>query len=294
MADPLSISLAVAPLAISSAVSLRTCISCIADAPNELKSTARNLESIEASCEALEALALDSYGSPPVLQAPSIEAAKVAEAAALVDNLKKCRRSCEAFEMMLRKWTGMEIISSANESKMSLKGRFVLGFWNKDRVATINVEINNYRNVLHFAVQRIQVAMQIDSSRQISGLREDLGKKLTDTVKRLSQIQDAIEACNSSQLRGSDVLDREEIVAQRDTLAETVINLGALYFEMRHTEQPGFVIGDVTSGDGAKVFAGAPADLLQKCRVRVGNVRSGNNSQVFVGGSNPNQTFHFT
>jgi hypothetical protein len=146
--DPFSITvgaLGITGFATSSIVQLRDFINGLAEAKEVVQDIASNLEGIERPLAALEKLSI-SDGATSTAAKEDLKKAGVAEA------VNKCGDACDEFTKNLKKWT-----KHSSTTKLSLRDRFSVGVWNKEKIRTFRTQVQSCEATVEFAVASTQL-----------------------------------------------------------------------------------------------------------------------------------------
>jgi hypothetical protein len=146
--DPFSITvgaLGITGFATSSIVQLRDFINGLAEAKEVVQDIASNLEGIERPLAALEKLSI-SDGATSTTAKEDLKKAGVAEA------VNKCGDACDEFTKNLKKWT-----KHSSTTKLSLRDRFLVGIWNKEKIRTFRTQVQSCEATVEFAVASTQL-----------------------------------------------------------------------------------------------------------------------------------------
>lgn len=154
MSDPLSIFLGVAGVVIPCAVSLKTLIDGLIDAPDDLRRISMLLNGIEKSVEVLKGLPPGLCGSGVV----SPQASRIIEILDLPESLKSLGNICQEFEATLRRWTDSAPPSNGtSQTKMSFKARVKIGAWHKAKITAMKDNVKFHKSVVELSVQTLQM-----------------------------------------------------------------------------------------------------------------------------------------
>ena len=146
--DPFSITvgaLGITEFAISSIVRLRDFINGLAEAKEVVQDIASNLEGIERPLAALKKLSI-SDGATSTAAEEDLKKAGVAEA------VNNCGDACDEFTKNLQKWT-----KHSSTMKLSLRDRFSVGIWNKEKIRTFRTQVQSCEATVQFAVTSTQL-----------------------------------------------------------------------------------------------------------------------------------------
>jgi hypothetical protein len=126
--DPFSIrvgALDITDFAASSIVQLRNTINGIAEAKDMVQDIASTSEGIERPLAALEQLSISD-------EATSIAAKEDLKKAGVAEAVNRCGDACAKFIQNRQKWT-----KHSNTAQLSLRDRFSVGVWNKEKICTL-------------------------------------------------------------------------------------------------------------------------------------------------------------
>jgi hypothetical protein len=146
--DPLSITastLGITQFAISSIVQLHDFINDLAEAKEVVQDIASNLEGVQRPLAALEELII----SDPI----TYTAAKAdLEKTGIVEAVNNCGQTCANFTDNLKRWT-----KHSSDTKFSLRDRFSVGVWNKEKIRTFRMQVQSCKATVQFAITSTQL-----------------------------------------------------------------------------------------------------------------------------------------
>lgn len=146
--DPFTIAagaLGITDFAISSIDYLHNSITGLAEAKDVVEDVASNLKAIQCSLIALGELRI-SDNIIYTLAKQDLEKAGVPEA------VNNCGEACDSFAKKLEQWT-----KHSSGTKFSLKDRFRVGVWNKEKIRTLRTQVQTCQSTVQFAVQSTQL-----------------------------------------------------------------------------------------------------------------------------------------
>jgi Fungal N-terminal domain of STAND proteins len=146
--DPLSITasaLGITQFAISSIVQLHDFINDLAEAKDVIQDIASNLEDIQRPLAAFEELTISDF--------TTYTATKVdLETTGAVEAVNTCSQACADFKENLKQWT-----RHSSGTKISLRDRFSIGIWNKEKIRTFRMQVQSCQATVQFAIISIQL-----------------------------------------------------------------------------------------------------------------------------------------
>ncbi len=146
--DPLSItasSLGITQFAVSSIVQLHDFINNLAEANEVVQDITSHLEGVQRPLAALEELA--------ILDPIAYTAAKAdLEKTGVVEAVNNCGQACANFTDNLKRWT-----KHSSDAKFSLRDRFSVGIWNKEKIRTFRMQVQSCQATVQFAVTSTQL-----------------------------------------------------------------------------------------------------------------------------------------
>lgn len=146
--DPFSITagvIGITSAATTSIVQLRSLIDSLSEAKDEVADITTSLTNIERPLAALERLSISDGAT---LNAFKEDMCKVGVAEAV----NSCGDACKRFQKDLTKWT-----KHSSATKLSLRDRFSVGVWNKEKIRTFRTQLQWCETTLHFAVTSTQL-----------------------------------------------------------------------------------------------------------------------------------------
>jgi hypothetical protein len=189
--DPLSITastIGITQFAISSIVQLHD-FNNLAEAREVVQDIASNLEGVQRPLATLEELNISDLAT--------YTAAKVdLEKTGVVDAVNNCGQACANFTDNLKQWT-----KHSGSTKLSLRDRFSVGVWNKEKIRTFRMQVQSCQATVQFAITSTQLyaslyilgsRMYADAPERIVQLRSEYTSE-TDREKLKTQLQ-ALEA----------------------------------------------------------------------------------------------------
>ncbi|RYP70907.1 hypothetical protein DL771_005157 [Monosporascus sp. 5C6A] len=265
--DPFSITvgaLGITGFATSSIAQLRDFINGLAEAKDVVQDIASSLEGIERPLSALENLSVSD-------EATSIAAQEDLKKAGVAEAVNKCGHACDQFTKYLKKWT-----QHSSTKKLSLKDRFSVGVWNKEKIPVI----------------------QLRSEKMSERDREDLKKQLQNLETKIQEhldftIQKQDEARKRKQELQKKPEDEEDGGAQRTLaineveeqsclLEADLVSCGVVFSQLR-SQRTGQEIGNVITTDNSKALVGLPESVVGKVHLRIKDVTTQRNSAAVVG-----------
>lgn len=146
--DPLSITagaIGITQFAISNIAQLYDTINNLAEAEEVTQDIASTLEGIQRPLAALENLAI----SDPLIY---IAAKADLEKTGIVEAVNNCGQACANFADNLRRWT-----KHSTTTKLSLRDRFSVGVWNKEKIRTFRIQVQSCQDTAQFAITSTQL-----------------------------------------------------------------------------------------------------------------------------------------
>ena len=146
--DPFSITvgtLGITGFALSSIEHLRDLIGSFADAKDVVQDITSNLEAIQHPLTTLEQLTISDH-------ATYAEAKSDLEITGVVEAVNRCGQACADFTWKLQQWT-----KHSNNSKLSLRDRFSVGLWNREKIRTFRTQIQSCQAIVQFAIESTQL-----------------------------------------------------------------------------------------------------------------------------------------
>lgn len=146
--DPLSITaggIGITQFAISSIVQLHDTINDLAEAEEVAQDIVSTLEGIQRPLAALEKLSI----SDPLVY---ITAKADLEKTGIVEAVNNCGRACTDFVDNLKRWT-----KHSTRTKLSLRDRFSVGVWNKEKIRTFRMQVQSCQDTVQFAIASTQL-----------------------------------------------------------------------------------------------------------------------------------------
>lgn len=146
--DPFSITagaIGITGSATTSIVQLRNLIGGLSEAQDLLADIASSLTNINRPLAALKQLSI-SDESTSVAAKEELRKAGVAEA------VNKCGNACNEFSKNLTKWT-----KHSSTAKLSLRDRLSVGVWNREKIRTLNMQLQSCEATVQFAITSTQL-----------------------------------------------------------------------------------------------------------------------------------------
>ena len=146
--DPFSITvgaLGITGFALSSIDHLRDLIGSLADAKEVVQDIASTLEAIQRPLTSLEQLTIADH-------ATHAEAKSDLENTGVAEAVNRCGQACADFTRRLQQWT-----KHSNNSKLSLRDRFVVGVWNREKIRTFRTQVQSCQAIVQFAIESTQL-----------------------------------------------------------------------------------------------------------------------------------------
>ena len=145
--DPLSITasaLGITQFAISSIVQLHDFINDLAKAKEVVRDIASNLEAVQRPLAALEDLAISNPSTYTTAKGDL-------ERTGVVEAVNSCGQACANFTDNLKRWT-----RHSSGTKISLRDRFSVGIWNKEKNRTFRMQVQSCQATVQFAITSTQ------------------------------------------------------------------------------------------------------------------------------------------
>ncbi len=146
--DPFSITvgaLGITDFAISSIEKLHNFINSLAEAKDIVQDIAANLEAIQRPLAALAEIKISDKGAYNVAT-EDLKKTGVAEA------VNQCGQACAEFEKKLEQWT-----KHSSNTKFSLRDRFSVGIWNKEKIRTFRTRIQSCQDIVKLTIESTQL-----------------------------------------------------------------------------------------------------------------------------------------
>lgn len=146
--DPFSISmgaLGINEFALSSIKTLHEFINGLAEAKDEVQDIASNLDAVQRTLVALQELKITD-------ETTQTEAKKDLKKTGVVETVNGCGKACDDFDKELKKWT-----KHSSSTKLSLRDRFSVGVWNKEKIRTFRMKVQSCQTMVQFAVTSTQL-----------------------------------------------------------------------------------------------------------------------------------------
>lgn len=146
--DPFSLTagaIGITNIATTSIVELRSLIESLSEAQDVVADIASSLDNIERPLAALEQLSIPNEATSVAVKEDLCKAG-VAEA------VNSCGDACKKFREDLTKWT-----KHSSATRLSLRDRFSVGVWNKEKIRTFRTQLQWCENTVHFAVTSTQL-----------------------------------------------------------------------------------------------------------------------------------------
>ncbi|RYP59021.1 hypothetical protein DL769_008712 [Monosporascus sp. CRB-8-3] len=287
--DPFAITvgaLGITGFASSSIVKLRDFINGLAEAKDLLQDIVSNLEGIERPLAALEKLSIPDEATSTAAQ-EDLKKTGVAEA------VNKCGHACDNFAKNLKKWT-----QHSRTTKLSLRDRFSVGVWNKEKIRTFRIQVQSCEATVQFAVASTQLIVQLRSEKMTETDRKDFKKQLQSLETKIQEHLDLTrqqqdEARKRKQELREEPEDEEDGGAQRTLAIKEVeeqscllesdqVSCGVVLSQLR-SKRTGQEIGNVVTTDDSKALVGLPESVVGKVNQWIKDVTTQRNSVVAVG-----------
>ena len=146
--DPLTITtsaIGITQFAISSIVQLHDFINDLAEAKEVARDITSNLKGVQRPLAALEELTI----SDPTTYAT---AKADLEKTGVVEAVNNCGQACANFTDNLKRWT-----KHFSGTKISLRDRFSVGVWNKEKIRTFRMQVQSCQATVQFAITSTQL-----------------------------------------------------------------------------------------------------------------------------------------
>ena len=146
--DPFSITvgaIGITDIALRSILELRNLIDNLSEAQDEVADVNSSLVNIETPLAALQELKISDETTSVALK-EDLKKAGVAEA------VNSCGSACKKFNENLTKWT-----KHSKDTKLSLRDRFSVGVWNKEKIRTFRTQLHYCEATVQFAVTSTQL-----------------------------------------------------------------------------------------------------------------------------------------
>jgi hypothetical protein len=146
--DPFSITagaIGITSFATTSILQLRSLVDSLSEAQDVVADVSSSLANIERPLAALEQLRISDEAILVAVK-EDFRKAGVAEA------VNSCGDACKKFSDNLTKWT-----KHSSATKLSLRDRFSVGVWNKEKIRTFRTQLQWCEATAHFAVASMQL-----------------------------------------------------------------------------------------------------------------------------------------
>ena len=146
--DPFSITvgaIGITDVASRSILELRNLIDNLTEAQDVVADVSSSLVNIERPLSALEELSISDEATSVAIK-EDLKKAGVAEA------VNSCGSACKKFNENLTKWT-----KHSKDTKLSLRDRFSVGVWNKEKIRTFRTQLHYCEATVQFAVTSTQL-----------------------------------------------------------------------------------------------------------------------------------------
>jgi hypothetical protein len=143
--DPFTITvgaLGITDFAISSIGKLHELINSLAESKDLVQDIAANLEAVQRPLAALAEIKISDKGAYNAAT-EDLKKTGVAEA------VNQCGQACAKFAEKLEQWT--------SHSKFSLRDRFSVGIWNKERIRTLRTRVQSCQVIVQLAIESTQL-----------------------------------------------------------------------------------------------------------------------------------------
>ncbi|KAI5924519.1 hypothetical protein F4810DRAFT_664018 [Camillea tinctor] len=287
--DPLSITasaIGITGFATSSIVQLHDFINSLTDAKDVVQDIASNLQGIERSLATLETLCISDETTSAAAK-EDLKKAGVAEA------VNRCGDACSDFTKNLEKWT-----KHSSTKKLSLRDRFLVGVWNKEKIRTFKSQVRSCEAIVQFAVVSTQLAVQLRLEKMSETERENVNTQLQSLKTKIQEHLDLIkqqkdEAEERKRELEEESDDEEDGGAQRTLAIKEIekrlrlletdqVSCGVVFSQLR-SKETGQEIGNVITTDDSRALVGLPESVVGKINQRIRDVTTQNKSAAVVG-----------
>ncbi|KUJ10179.1 uncharacterized protein LY89DRAFT_656845 [Mollisia scopiformis] len=289
--DPLSITasaIGITQFAISSIVKLHDIINDLAEAKEVARDIASNLEGVQRPLAALEELTI-SDRTIYITTKADLEKTGVVEA------VNNCGQACADFADNLKRWTKH---STGTTTKISLRDRFLVGVWNKEKIRTFRMQVQSCQAIVQFAITSTQLIVQLRSEQTSEIHREqlktqlqaletqiqeyiDLAKKQQDEAQR--RRQDLQEQPGDEEDGGAQrALATQEVEKQKGLLEADQVSSAVVFLQVR-SKRTSQDISNIIISDDSKALVGMPESVVGEVNQRIKGVTTKNRSAAAVG-----------
>lgn len=146
--DPFSITagaMGIAGVATTSITQLHSLVSGLTGVEDLVQGIVSHLEGVQRSIAVLEQVKISD-------EATSVAAKQDLEKAGVAEAVNKCGSACDEFEKSIKRWT-----KHSSLEKVSLRDRFQVGIWNREKIATFRVQLQSCEAILMLAVNSTQL-----------------------------------------------------------------------------------------------------------------------------------------
>ncbi|PSN59263.1 hypothetical protein BS50DRAFT_537746 [Corynespora cassiicola Philippines] len=287
--DPFSITagaLGITTFATNSISQLHNFVCGLTEAEDVVQDIVSDLEGIQRTLAALEQLAVSD-------EASFIAAREDLIRAGVVEAVNRCGDACNDFSSNLKKWT-----KHSSTLKLSLRDRFSVGVWNRERIRTFKTHLQSCEATVQFAATSSQLIIQLRSEKvsevdrenlkqQLQALESkiqdhlDLTRKLQhETQERKRELQEDLE--DEDDEGAQRLLAIKEVERQCRLLEANQISCGVVFSQAR-SKRSGQEIGKVITLDESRAMVGLPEAVVGKINQRIEEVRTEKGSHAIVG-----------
>ncbi|EXJ77534.1 hypothetical protein A1O3_09761 [Capronia epimyces CBS 606.96] len=287
--DPLSLTastIGITQFAIDSIVRLREFIDNVAEAKEVVQDIVSNLEDVQRPLAALEELTISDRKTYAAAKA-DLENTGVGEA------VNKCGQACADFMDNLKQWT-----KHSSDQKFSLRDRFSVGIWNKEKIRTFRMQVQSCQATVQFAIASTQLIVQLRSEYKLQTDSEKLRTKLQALEDKIQEHINLTKNQQDEAQRRRQELQREpadeedggaqrtlalqEVEKQSRLLEADQVSSAVVFYQVR-SERTGQDIGNIRTSDDSRALVGLPESVVGKVHQRIKDVTTHNNSAAAVG-----------
>ncbi|EMD88831.1 hypothetical protein COCC4DRAFT_195238 [Bipolaris maydis ATCC 48331] len=273
-------------VATTSIVQLRSLVDNLSEAQEVVADIISSLDNIERPLAALEKLSIPN-------EATSIAVKEDLYKAGVAEAVNSCGYACKKFREDLTKWT-----KHSNATKLSLRDRFSVGVWNKEKIRTFRTQLQWCENTVHFAVTSTQLMIQLRSEKTSEADRESLRNQLqTFETKIMGHIDLTKHQQDEAQTRKRELEEEpedeeyggairllaiQEVEKQSCLLETDQVSCGVVFSQVQ-SKRSGQEIRNVITSANSNAHVGMPASVVGKINQRISNIRTDRGSTAYVG-----------
>ncbi|KNG45791.1 cytochrome p450 [Stemphylium lycopersici] len=287
--DPFSITagaIGITGSATTSIVQLHNLIGGLSEAQDLVTDIASSLTNINRPLAALKQLSI-SDESTSVAAKEDLRKAGVAEA------VNKCGNACNEFSKNLTKWT-----KHSSTAKLSLRDRLSVGVWNREKIRTLNMQLQSCEATVQFAITSTQLMVQLRSEKTSDTDRENVKRQLQSLERKIQEHLDLTKLQQDQALERKRALEEEpedeedggaqrtlaikEVEQQSRLLEADQVSCGVVFSQVR-SKRSGQEISNIITLGNSKALIGLPESVVGKINQRITDVRTEGGSVAIVG-----------